>query len=448
MREISLQEVLDTRERRAWKQRELLGQFHRPVLSFTMNIPGPVKDSPLIRRGFDAGLRRLDKALRGAGFVLLSREELREATGCELLCAVEAKAEEIKALCLEIEESSPLGRLFDLDVIGTDGQKLARQEERRCLVCGRQGRGCASRRLHSLAELDAAVTGLLRNGLLAEDAEALDALASKALLDEVDTTPKPGLVDRNNNGSHRDMTPETFRKSVEALRGYWKNCFLSGAETAKDPPDAAFRQLRQLGLQAEAAMFHATGGVNTHKGAIFTLGTLCGAIGRLWRPDGPCRDVDAIAKAAKELCTAAIEADFAALDQGAAPRSAGERLYLSCGIRGIRGELAAGLPSLLQTALPRLEEGLARGLSWNDAGAAALLHLIALGQDSNMVKRGGTKQAEAVSQALRETLAKTPFPPLSFADALDRDFIRQDLSPGGCADLLAAAYFLLDWKEV
>ena len=195
-------------------------------------------------------------------------------------------------------------------------------------------------------------------------------------------------------------------------------------------------------------MFHATGGVNTHKGAIFTLGTLCGAIGRLWRPDGPCRDVDAIAKAAKELCTAAIEADFAALDQGAAPRSAGERLYLSCGIRGIRGELAAGLPSLLQTALPRLEEGLARGLNQNDAGAAALLHLIALGQDSNMVKRGGTKQAEAVSQALRETLAKTPFPPLSFADALDRDFIRQDLSPGGCADLLAAAYFLLDWKEV
>ena len=448
MRQISLQEVLDARERRAWKQQELLRLYHRPVLSFTMNIPGPVKDSPLIRRGFDAGLRRLDTALDAAGFALLSREELREPSGCELLCAVEAEAAALKELCLGIEEHCPLGRLFDMDVIAPDGQKLARREERCCLVCGKQGRGCASRRIHSLAELDAAVTGILRQGLLAEDADALDGLAIKALLDEVDTTPKPGLVDRNNNGSHKDMSPVTFRSSAEALRGYWKACFLSGVETAAKAPDTAFAALRKLGLQAEENMFQATGGVNTHKGAIFTLGTLCGAIGRLWRPDGPCRDVDAIAKAAKELCTAAIEADFAALDQGAAPRSAGERLYLSCGIRGIRGELAAGLPSLLQTALPRLEEGLARGLSWNDAGAAALLHLIALGQDSNMVKRGGTKQAEAVSQALRETLAKTPFPPLSFAEALDRDFIRQNLSPGGCADLLAAAYFLLDWKEV
>ena len=82
MREISLQEVLDARERRAWKQQELLRQFQRPVLSFTMNIPGPVKDSPLIRRGFDAGLRRLDKALEHAGLPLLSREEHREPTGC------------------------------------------------------------------------------------------------------------------------------------------------------------------------------------------------------------------------------------------------------------------------------------------------------------------------------------------------------------------------------
>ena len=95
MREISLREVLDARERRAWKQQELLREFQRPVLSFTMNIPGPVKDSPLIRRGFAAGLRRLDAALDQAGFVLLSREETLEPTGCELLCAVEAEAAEL-----------------------------------------------------------------------------------------------------------------------------------------------------------------------------------------------------------------------------------------------------------------------------------------------------------------------------------------------------------------
>ncbi len=447
MRETSLREVLDARERRAWKQQELLRVFRRPVLSFTMNIPGPVKDSPLIRRGFDEGLRLLDKALDKAGFALLSRDELREPTGCELLCAAEAEAAALKALCQEIEESSPLGRLFDMDVIGPDGQKLTRKEERCCLVCGAKGRGCASRRLHSLAELDAAVQKLLCGGLLDADGRDLDALATQALLDEVDTTPKPGLVDRNNNGSHRDMTPETFRASALALRGYWKDCFLLGAQTAAEAPETAFAPLRSLGLDAEARMFRATKGVNTHKGAIFTLGTLCAAIGRTWQADAPCRDPGAIAAAAAELCSPAVRADFAALEQGRAPRSAGERLYLSCGIRGIRGELADGLPSLLQTALPRLEEGLAKGLSRNDAGVAALLHLIALGQDSNMVKRGGRELAETVSARLGEMLAQDPFPSRSWVEALDRDFIRQNLSPGGCADLLAAAYFLRDWKN-
>lgn len=447
MREISLQEVLDARERRAFNQQRLLQQFGNPVLSFTMNIPGPVKDSPLIRRGFDEGLRLLKDALERAGFALLTREETREPTGCELLCAVQAEAAALKALCLEIEETSPLGRLFDLDVIGPDGQKLARTRERCCLVCGAMGRGCASRRLHTLSELDAAVTGILQKGLLESDARELDRLATKALLEEVDTTPKPGLVDRNNNGSHRDMSPETFRQSADALRGYWQSCFISGVETAGDSPKTAFEELRKLGLQAEEAMLLATRGVNTHKGAIFTLGTLCGAIGRLWQADAPCRDPKIIAQTAAKLCADAVAADFAALDQGTVPRSAGERLYLSCGIRGIRGELAAGLPSLLDTALPRLEEGLSRGLSRNDAGASALLHLIALGQDSNMIKRGGPTLAASVAAELRTVLERDPFPSLVYAEALDRNFIRQNLSPGGCADLLAAAYFLHDWKK-
>ena len=192
MREVTLQEVLDARDRRAEEQRRLLALHGRPLLSFTMNIPGPVKDSPLIRRGFDEGLRLLDAALDGAGIARLSRKEIRAVTGCELLCALDAPAEQVKALCLRIEDGSPMGRLFDMDVIGPDGRKLARGEERRCLVCGAAGRGCASRRLHSLEELSAAVTGLLREGLLAADADRVDALATRALLDEVDTTPKPG----------------------------------------------------------------------------------------------------------------------------------------------------------------------------------------------------------------------------------------------------------------
>ena len=67
MREVTLQEILDARERRAEAQRRLSKQLACPLISFTMNIPGPVKDSPMIRRAFDEGLRMLDDALGEAG---------------------------------------------------------------------------------------------------------------------------------------------------------------------------------------------------------------------------------------------------------------------------------------------------------------------------------------------------------------------------------------------
>ncbi len=447
MREVTLQEMLEARDRRCEAQRRLLDSFALPLVSFTMNIPGPVKDSPLIRRGFRAGLRLLDEALDKAGFACLSRQLTHAVTGNELLCAVDAPAEKLKAICTRIEDESPMGRLYDMDVIAPDGQKLARAEERRCLCCGAVGRGCASRRLHSLEELRAAVEKLLREGLREADAEIIDRLAAQALLDEVDTTPKPGLVDRDNNGAHRDMTPETFEKSTEALRGFWRACFLCGAETAALPAAESFARMRALGIEAEKKMFAATGGVNTHKGAIFTLGTVCGAIGRLWRPDAPCRDPKPIAQSCAELCGDAVAADFAGMERSGAASTAGERLYLSAGLRGIRGELAAGLPAVIETGLPVLEACLGEGMSRNDAGVTALLHLIARGEDTNMIKRGGAALADEMSALVRNELQTNPRPAMERVRELDGLFARHDLSPGGCADLLAVSYFLHDWKQ-
>ena len=447
MREVTLQEILDARERRAEAQRQLLKQLARPLISFTMNIPGPVKDSPMIRRAFDEGLRMLDDALGEAGIACASRQITHADTGNEFLCAVKASAAAVKEICMRIEDGSPMGRLFDMDVIGLDGQKLARKEERRCLVCGALGRGCASRRLHSLEELNAAVTRLLREGLLAVDADSVDAMVTHALLEEVATTPKPGLVDRNNNGAHRDMTLFSFQTSAAALRGYWKDCFLTGAKTAELPAREAFARLRPLGMDAERKMLAATRGVNTHKGAIFTLGTIGGALGRLWQPEAPCGDPERIAETCAALCSEAVEADFALLEKGGTAHTAGERLYLHSGLRGIRGEVAAGLPAVLETGLPILEACLDDGMSRNDAGVITLLYLIARGEDTNMIKRGGYALAEGMSAHLRDELRKNVLPTTERVRQLDEIFIRRNLSPGGCADLLAVSYFLYDWKQ-
>ena len=448
MREVTLQEILDARDRRAEAQRQLLKQYARPLISFTMNIPGPVKDSPMIRRAFDEGLRMLDDALGEAGIACVSRQITHADTGNEFLCAVKASAAAVKEICTRIEDGSPMGRLFDMDVIGLDGQKLARKEERRCLVCGALGRGCASRRLHSLEELNAAVTRLLREGLLAADADSVDAMVTHALLEEVATTPKPGLVDRNNDGAHRDMTFLSFQMSASALRGYWKDCFLIGAKTAELPAREAFAEMRARGMEAERKMLAATRGVNTHKGAIFTLGTICGALGRLWQPEAPCTDHERLSKACAVLCADAVEADYSVLEKSRAAHTAGERLYLQYGMRGIRGEVAAGLPAVLETGLPVLEACLDEGMSRNDAGVIALLYLIARGEDTNMIKRGGYALAREMNSYLRDELRRNPRPTMESVRQLDELFIRRNLSPGGCADLLAVSFFLHDWKNL
>ncbi|MEH2940084.1 triphosphoribosyl-dephospho-CoA synthase CitG [Lawsonibacter sp. JLR.KK007] len=447
-RDVTLLEMLEAREDRARRLEALRTRHGSAAVSFTLNIAGPVKDSPLIRRAFQAGLEQLEAGLRAAGLAVLDRLERRAPTGCEAQYAVDGPVRELQRACVSIEDGSPLGRLFELDVLTPEGRRLDREAAggapRRCLVCGAPGTGCASRRIHTAEELQAATRRLLEGHFASADRERAAALVTRALLDEVGTTPKPGLVDRANTGSHRDMDIFTFHASAAALFPYWANCVQLGQETADQPPASTFSALRRAGQGAERTMFAATGGVNTHKGAVFTLGVLCGAIGRLWSAEAPCRDPERILTECASIAAAVTE-DLASLDPASA-RTAGQRLYLEHGLTGVRGEAAQGFPSVARTALPVLRAGLAAGLSRNDAGTAALLRLIAQGTDTNLISRGGPERAAAAAERCQRLLQRSPFPAAEEIARLDREFIQENLSPGGCADLLAAAFFLQSWE--
>lgn len=422
MNEITLQQVLQAREDRALLQKKLLQAHNCPLICFTMNIAGPVKTSPLIRWGFQTGL---DSLLNALPVPVQSKQVRLLPTGCEAYLSIAMPATRLKDICTEIEEATPLGRLFDMDVIDVHGEKLQRAKERGCLVCGRPGRACAARRLHSVETLQAITEQIL----VAE-------LAVQSLLDEANTTPKPGLVDRRNNGSHRDMCLQTFVSSANALRPYFTQCVAIGQQTAQQSHEHTFEQLRQAGIRAESAMLEATGGVNTHKGAIFTLGILCGSIGRL----GSYEAKDILCQAA--LMGKAAEQDFAV----AKSDTAGERLYLQKHLRGIRGEVADGLPSVANIGLPAYKNALCNGLSANDAGAVTLLHLIAKVEDTNLHHRGGSSGALwAATSAQALLLDGVAIPRI---EELDDAFIARNLSPGGCADLLAATYFLHSLNHV
>ena len=442
--EVVLEQMLAAREQRALRQLSLNKKYALPMICFSMNIPGPVKDSPLIRRAFLSGCAMLDHRLPAKTVVF--REIYPAVTGWEAIYVLDMDAMQIKKICCAIEDRLPLGRLFDMDVLGSDMVKLDREsvggKSRDCIVCGAAGRGCASRRTHSVSELQKAVRDILTGHFARVDAQQIGIWAAQSLMDEVCTTPKPGLVDRRNNGSHRDMDLFTFTASATALLPYFIRCAQIGMETADGKAQNTFRLLRSAGLHAEQDMFAATGGVNTHKGAVFTMGLLCGAAGRLWKPEEGW-DANALLSEVSAMTGQTLMEDFLTENKD----TVGQRLYAENGISGIRGEAAKGFPSLSGLGLPKYLQLKEQGLPSERAGAITLLHLIAHVEDTNMISRGGLAGAAEGKSKVISLLKENELPSDRHIEALDDWFIRQNLSPGGCADLLAAIYFLSRLSE-
>jgi len=158
---VTLEEVLANRERRVLLQRRALEAFRRPVVSISLVIPGPVKDSPEARLLIDAALHALELLLDGRHWPVLSRDLRLDPTGPEALLVVDAKALELKGATVALEDGHPLGRLWDMDVIDPDRGSISRRglelQPRRCLLCGEAAHACARSRAHPLPELLGAI---------------------------------------------------------------------------------------------------------------------------------------------------------------------------------------------------------------------------------------------------------------------------------------------------
>ncbi|NEX63103.1 triphosphoribosyl-dephospho-CoA synthase MdcB [Noviherbaspirillum galbum] len=257
-------------------------------------------------------------------------------------------------------------------------------------------------------------------------------LAVRHLYEEVTLYPKPGLVSLVDTGSHEDMDASTFVRSLFSLRAYFADIARAGAELAP------FAALRQLGMDAERRMLLATGGINTHRGAIFTLGMLCAAAAASRMPSSRPEPGD--------IRDALLSHWGAALADHREPdRSHGALARARYGIRGARDEAAAGFPAVFEIALPRLRATLNGGRGWRCARVDAFFALMAGLEDTNVYHRGGLEGARLVRQEANAFLAAggTAQPDWEAqAIACHRRFVAKRLSPGGAADLLAAATFV------
>lgn len=255
--------------------------------------------------------------------------------------------------------------------------------------------------------------------------------AVQALCAEAELTPKPALVDRRGNGAHDDLTLELLLRSAQSLGPAF--AAVDAAARGTVPHLVLREQLGRIGREAERSMLRETGGINTHRGAIWSIGLLLAA-----HAIGGSSDPIALAQ------TAAVLAALPDASRGALV-SHGEDARTRFGVRGATGEAQAGFPHVVSVALPALRAARERGADEASARVDALLHIMCTLDDTCVLHRGGKAALYAAQSGAAAVLdaggVRAPDGMRAFA-ALESSLLRHNASPGGAADLLAATLFL------
>lgn len=274
-----------------------------------------------------------------------------------------------------------------------------------------------------------AVRQILAGGCLQEAARMvypttvpylISSLASAALQKEVDTTPKPGLVDRKDNGAHRDMDHRLMTKSIRTLHPFFTQ--LAALGLGAELPDVG--KVRATGMEAEKAMLQATGGVNTHKGALFSFGLTAVAAAFLLHNQGK---IDA----GKLRNTISALASHFPKPQG----THGSQVSGQYAVKGALANACDGYPQLFDDWLPFYRQCVGDEYALHKT----LLHIMSALDDTNIYFRKDAGTARRVKQEAGALLQDFSVEAL---EEMNRRFISENISPGGGADMLALTIFI------
>ncbi len=447
------QDILESREKRAQTIRRCMRSIRETHVEVTLNIPGRTKDSRLYRAVHMEMLTRLIPALDA---YLSFLEYL--PSGPFALLHTEMAPERVKTLAVQMEEETPIGRVFDIDVFYPDGRKISRDGRlRHCYICDEAAAVCARRESHTYEELKCNILQRIQSSpafrqifslaktlpggcyhavpctLDSDRASLIGRLAQRALVEEVALTVKPGLVDAYDNGSHSDMDIQTFLSSATALGPTFHRLAKAGMEYEGNDPALLFPELRNIGLEGERSMFLATGGVNTHKGMIFSCGLITAAAGL-------CSRIDELPRTIARICSSLVSDDLGNLRVA---NTYGERLYQTSGNSGVRGEAEQGFPAVFR-AYSRY-----RVLRERHDSRTSLLQLLieimSTLDDTNILGRGGESALAWVHLQCRDYLnggGVIGDRDLKGLYGLNETFKERNLSPGGAADTLGCVIFL------
>ena len=261
---------------------------------------------------------------------------------------------------------------------------------------------------------------------------SLAALAVRALIEEADLTPKPGLVDQRGCGAHADLNLDLMHRSACSLFPYFRA--MAGASGGKVPSVELRKQLASIGRDGECAMYAATGGSNSHKGAIWALGLLVSAAVLCSGTPEPLAIASMAGSIARFPDSRTLQMD-----------ANGIRVQQKYGVNGARGEAQEGFPHVVRIGLPALLKARSQGMPENNAKLDALVAIMAELDDTCLLHRGGMRALNAAKQGARLVLHEggtSTTRGLNMLFQLDAELLKLNASPGGSADLLAATLFL------
>ncbi len=273
-------------------------------------------------------------------------------------------------------------------------------------------------------------------------------LIESSLIDELMLTPKPGLVDDYDRGGMDEAVDmSVLLKGINAITPYLTDLFYAGYGWEKEP-EFMFDALRPLGDQAETSMFRATGGIDTHRGLIFSMGIICAAAGYDYAQRGENR-VASILKLTERIMKGPVGRFYDGINQDR-PRTNGESIFLKYGIRGIRGEAENGFPIIRRVSLPAMAEYRRKHPDPEQNSAIltnVLLHIMTALEDTRVISQSDPGGLRWVQNRARYILALGGAFTREGMDEIwdwNDDCSSIHISPVGSGEILAATLFL--WR--
>lgn len=442
--------VLSARDAREFTRTEALARALArgagALIWMSVNVPGPDKRPPGIDRLFASAVEAVTARVPGAALEAEGLDVLGPYRAFSVRVRAGASAVNLKRAMADLERALPAGRLLDLDVYGRRGEPLDRPSlglpPRACLVCDAPARECIRTGRHTREELAAAVASLLTPlaagprvappapGRLFAAETLADTLVRGATL-ELELTPKPGLVDRLDNGSHPDLTFERMVQSIELLPAYYAELLHLRHEGA--PLDACVG----AGRRAEQRMFERVG-TNTHRGYIFLSGLLLLAAIDAEMAPGAMRAAHRRRRpAGVRTRIRALAGEFFGRDTGSVvPR--GPRQLRG----GVRDEALRGLPSVFEAGWPSYCRARTREGPGDRAGFALLATLMQRVDDTTARRRcgeAGLARLRRDGAILGDLVARDADPTPTLA-SWNGEYRRMGLTMGGVADCMALVF--------